>query len=282
MDVTIDRAPLDTARAPANRASNLDQPLAAGSTRGMSAELRALEQTILARNPSLISVDLFDTILLRGSEPQRVRWLCAARRAEAGLNRHGRRISAHALLHARAAATRAAMSMTQVLNGPEDIALETIFGQAVRLLGLPREAVRTLIDAELAEERARLRPNTPLLDLLSRHRAGRRLVVTSDTNLSAPMLAGLLDHFDASPRFDTIRTSADLGLTKQRGSIFPAIVVLEGVSETRILHIGDDPTADVEMPSRHGIAPFHLKRRGAAQFVRRARKFLVKVVHGER
>jgi len=107
-------------------------------------------------------------------------------------------------------------------------------------------------------------------------------VVTSDTNFSAADLAKLLDHFQTRLQFDTIRTSGDLGLTKQTGSIFPALVGYEGVLESQILHIGDDEIADVHMPSRCGIAPFHVPRPRGKLLVRRARKFLTKVIHGDR
>ena len=280
---TIDLTPTLTAtRTVKGTVSNLVQPSAGTAGQATSARLKALEQTIGTREPELISVDLFDTVLLRGSEPQRARWMGSATRAAHHLNHHGNRVSAYAILGARASATRAAMSMTNVMGGPEDVPLQTIFSHVAGSLGLPDSTVRVMIEAELAEERARLKLNVPLLDLLSRHRSGRRIVITSDTNLSASMLAGLLDHFDASLRFNTIRTSSDMGLTKQKGSIFPAIVKLEGVREPRILHIGDDALADVEMPSRHGIAPFHLQRRDGRMLVRRARKFFEKVVHGER
>lgn len=262
--------------------SEVRQPPGAIVQPVLSSDLKALEATIATRDPDMISVDLFDTLLLRGTEPMRTRWKGAARRSALLLNRHGNRISADAIVTSRAVATRAAMSMTNVLGGPEDVPLATIFASAAAMLGLQQTAVQVFLAAELAEERARLSLNRPLFDLLARHRAGRRIVVTSDTNLSAQMLRGLLDHFEAPVRFDTIRTSADLGLTKQRGSIFPALVKHEGVLENRILHIGDDAVADVEMPSRYGIAPFHLQRRGPQMLVRRARKFLVKAIHGDR
>lgn len=244
--------------------------------------LKALDQTIRSRNPATISVDLFDTILLRGSEPQRLRWYGAARRAEALLKAQEISAPATSILACRLTATRAAMSMTAVFGGPEDVTLNRIFTLMVEALALPTHAAESLHQAEIAEEQSRLTPNTDLLQLLASHRLHRRIVITSDTNFSAPDLALLLNHTGTTFQFDTIRTSSDMGLTKQRGSLFPALIKSESINESRILHIGDDEIADVQMASRHGIAPFHLPRPRGQLLIRRARKYATKVIHGDR
>ncbi|MBX9635691.1 MAG: hypothetical protein K2X44_11980 [Magnetospirillum sp.] len=114
---------------------------------------------------------------------------------------------------------------------------------------------------ELAYEKTVLSANRPLLGLLEEFRSsGMVVAAVSDTPLESADLAQLLDHAGAGTPFTRLYASAEIGLTKRDGHLFGHLCRTEGVAPTHILHMGDHPWSDVEMPRRHGYNTLHLPR----------------------
>jgi predicted HAD superfamily hydrolase len=210
----------------------------------------------------LVSVDLFDTLLLRDHRCERRRFLLMARLAAAALDRVGWRVSIQALYLSRLDAQRLAYRALEQARPQGDVPLARIHSMQTAILGLPLRAAEILLAAELAFEASCLRPNRRLLAGLAALRArGTRVIAISDIYLPQAALCELLDRVAPDHAIDAVYCSAELNLTKRSSELFGRVLQLEGVAPGRVLHLGDDRRADLEMARRAGLQSRWLPRR---------------------
>ena len=210
----------------------------------------------------LVSVDLFDTLLLRDHRCERRHFLLMAREACAALERAGHRVSAQALHQARLDAQRLAYRALELTRPQGDVPLARIHQLQTTILGLPQEVAEILRAVELAFEASTLRPNRSLLrQLTALHAGGKRVIAISDIYLPREALCELLDRIAPGHPIDAVYCSAELNLTKRSSELFGAVLELEGATPERVLHLGDDRRADLEMARRAGLQSRWLPRR---------------------
>lgn len=210
----------------------------------------------------LVSVDLFDTILLRDHRCERRRFLLMARQASAALQRAGYDVPVEALYRSRRDAQRLAYRALELIRPEGDVPLARIYHMQTTILGLPPGVAELLKAAELSFEASSLRPNRSLLRLLARLRAsGKRVIAISDIYLPHEDLCVLLDRVAPGHPIDAVYCSAELNLTKRSSELFRAVMDLEGAQAGRVLHLGDDRRADLEMARRAGLQSRWLPRR---------------------
>lgn len=210
----------------------------------------------------LVSVDLFDTILLRDHRCERRRFLLMARQASAALHRAGYDVPVEALYRSRRDAQRLAYRALELIRPEGDVPLARIYHMQTTILGLPPGVAELLKAAELNFEASSLRPNRSLLRLLARLRAsGKRVIAISDIYLPHEDLCVLLDQVAPGHPIDAVYCSAELNLTKRSSELFRAVMDLEGAQAGRVLHLGDDRRADLEMARRAGLQSRWLPRR---------------------
>ena len=210
----------------------------------------------------VVSVDLFDTVLLRDHRCERRRFLLMARRAATALQRAGHVVSVEALYRSRLDAQRLAYRALELARPEGDVPLGRIYHMQTTILGLPPAAGEVLKTAELDFEAGCLRPNRGLLRRLAALRsAGKRIIAISDIYLPRADLCGLLGRVAPGHPIDAVYCSAELNLTKRSSELFRAVLDLEGVPARRVLHLGDDRRADHEMARRVGLQAQWLPRR---------------------
>lgn len=210
----------------------------------------------------LVSVDLFDTLLLRDHRCERRRFLLWARSAAGLLERAGHRVSVQALYQSRLDAQRLAYRALEMARPHGDVPIARIYRLQTTILGLPAAAGQVLQAAELAFEAASLRPNRRLLHRLAGLRAaGKRIIAISDIYLPREGLCELLDRLAPGHPIEAVYSSAELNLTKRSSELFAAVLQLERVRPERVLHLGDDPRADLAMARRAGLQSRWLPRR---------------------
>ncbi|MGY4622398.1 FMN phosphatase YigB (HAD superfamily) [Bradyrhizobium sp. USDA 4486] len=208
----------------------------------------------------LISTDVFDTLLLRTTRSARSRIRQGEHLFSRSLAARGWQIEPSLLMTARAEAERLAFRALEVGRSGE-VRLTDVIGRQLKMLGLPTSEVATRLAIELNVEKTSLILNRHLANvLLAQRYAGRRIVAVSDTMLSSENVRELIRHFYVRDLIDQIYTSADCARTKRQGDLFPHVAETEGVSLSRILHIGDDVRADVRNASAHGITAIHTPR----------------------
>jgi FMN phosphatase YigB (HAD superfamily) len=108
-------------------------------------------------------------------------------------------------------------------------------------------------------------PNHALWNALSdnRVRTGCTLCVTSDTMADTSLLQDTLERYSMVP--DVVIASSSHGASKASGKLFSAVRAIRGNETTPILHIGDDFRADVWQAGSAGMRPLWLPRHAPMQ-----------------
>ncbi|MEY9123691.1 hypothetical protein [Bradyrhizobium yuanmingense] len=236
---------------------------------------RLAERVRAADGIDLISVDVFDTLLLRTVRSARSRIVQGEHLFSNLLRARGWQIEPVLLARARQEAERIAFRVLAV-RGSGEVRLPDVIDRQLRLLGLPDSLSAARLAIELDIEKTSLVANRTLAGFLrARRAAGNRVVAVSDTMLSSADLDRLISHFHGRDVVDQIYSSADQRCTKRDGALFARVAEAEGVSLGRILHIGDDPHADVRRASAHGLTVIHTPRPVWFSYLRKANGGLV-------
>lgn len=127
------------------------------------------------------------------------------------------------------------------------------------------ERRRHQVAREMAAEQKHCFGFSPTVELIRRaHAAGLKVIVVSDTYLSEEQLRELLRICagdGVEKLIDRIFVSSAYGFSKADG-LFSHVLPLLDASPAQILHIGDNPIADFEAPSKLGINVLHLEQFG--------------------
>ena len=216
----------------------------------------------------VVSTDIFDTILLRDASRQQQRFFETAVAASAILS-----VDAMVLADLRQDMHDNAYRAVSVDGPRHDARLTAICNTMAVALGLDSSAADVLRDTEIAVDIRHLSPNRKLLDILNDlSRSGKRIIAVSDTWYSAEDLHRMMVGVVGPNPISHIYSSADLGVTKHTGGVFAEVEIREQVAAGRVLHVGDNWHADVEMPRAAGWTAIYLRREGRA---RQAQKALV-------
>lgn len=210
---------------------------------------------------SLISLDLFDTLLLRNGASERLRTARSVARAGGG---------ASLLLARREALAIGYRSVTGAcVSG--DVRQHVLLECAAAAVGDSALAER-LFEAEFEVERRGLRLDRVLADdVRTLKKQGKTIIVVSDFPWPSEALMRLLGALGGQDCVDRIYSSGEIGLTKRHGALFEHVARAEGVEPGAIFHLGDDWTADVERPQRLGVSAVHRPRGAGHLAVRKLR-----------
>jgi FMN phosphatase YigB (HAD superfamily) len=223
--------------------------------------VKYLPQTLEQAHCSLLTVDAFDTLLLRKPISLEQRVVKTARLFCERLDLSPAELAPHALAQRRLQVEQLAHRARNVAARGE-VRLESIAASLLELVHIDTAYVPEWIACELAVERECLVPNRPLIRVLERLQAqGFPIRVVSDTPLSAEALRQLL--IAVCPpglQWHEVHTSADLQLTKRDGTIFAAVADAADVALSRIAHLGDDLVADWLMPRQCGMTAIRCPR----------------------
>ncbi|MFN8722306.1 MAG: HAD-IA family hydrolase [Rhodospirillales bacterium] len=208
----------------------------------------------LADDPGVlaISVDLYDTLLLRRCRPELWRFADVARAQDAALVRAGLASpGAAALYRARLRVHKACHD--RVRDGPGEVRQADVAAGVAAALGLTGAAAGVLAAAETDHETTAVRPDRALAALLVRLARDRPVVLTSDMYLPAAavrrVLATAVPDLAGLPLF----VSGEIGLTKRHGHLFGHVAAALDLPPAAILHVGDNPLADVRRAREAGF-----------------------------
>ncbi len=209
----------------------------------------------------VLSVDVFDTLLLRDSSVQQGRFREVAVSLAAMLRARGHDVDVRTLFALRRRAHQFAYQTVSIERPDGDATLAGISQVQASLLGLDPSLTPLFIAAELEVEQRHLRSNRPLVALIQQLRRDRtRVVAISDMYLSGSNIEDLLTRIVGSVPVDKVYASSDFGLTKQSGRLFTAVATAEGVATSRMLHFGDHESADLAMARAAGCQALLFRR----------------------
>lgn len=207
----------------------------------------------------VFSIDVFDTLLLREYKSEITRFREIAELVHQAFPE----ISSRNFFQARALAHRLAYQLAKPVQGCREAAFDSIY----RLIGAilqEHDAIRlaAMQEIELSYEISHLRLNPNIRKLLEIARMRNlRIVAVSDMYLNRDALARIINNFLPPGMINEIYSSADFGISKISGLLWDELLRREQVSPQAILHLGDNPVADFEMPYiRCGITSVLLLR----------------------
>ena len=221
--------------------------------------------TALAAGVRLLTSDVFDTLVWRPVGEPRHLWPRLGRHlVDTGLLPSD--VTPEHFADVRVRAEARARIPHHVPGRSPETSIEEIWAE-MPAAWLADTSVADLVAAEIEFEARTLRRHEPALAVLRDARSsGARVVLVSDTYLSATQLRGLLQQAGVGPEhYDDVVTSRDHDTAKIDGLLRIA-VERSGVPARAALHIGDNETADgvaaldagmrfvhLAVPSRHDV-----------------------------
>jgi predicted HAD superfamily hydrolase len=205
--------------------------------------------------PKLVSIDIFDTLLLRNEKCEARRFWemseLVRRKLRIAGNRHGP--STQDLFVARYMAMRASYNCGESLLGCREGRILQTLATQIDVLGLAPDTQSLFLDAELEFEAANLTGNSLLVAAVHEALGHLPLIGLSDMYLSAGHIETLIDRvFNGQCRLQKVFSSADITVSKRSGHAFRHVAQAMEVSCEELLHIGDNVNSDVIQAHRAG------------------------------
>ena len=226
--------------------------------------LKTLRALIERPQTRLVSVDVFDTLLLRDTIPEPVRFRAISELQHAAICNEGNsEIGPLAWYRLRQEAARTVYFTKTPKFGAREASWHEIFHVLLATGGVPANQTNldSCLEIELQYESQRLRLNKPLWQLLRAAQAqGKPVVFISDMYLNASCIGELINRALGHVADLKIYSSAEFGFGKSSGEIFRVAANEASVRFDQMVHCGDNRHADFEVPSSLGISACYLPR----------------------
>lgn len=206
-----------------------------------------------------LSLDVFDTLMLRNGKCERRRfWEIAERwRQQLPAGSHG--VGVLDLYLARLRAAQVSYSCGPILGGTQEGRLDSLVGVTLALLKLPQTLAPSFMAIELEYEVENLAPNPLVLKLLEQYaRQGGQVMLLSDMYLAGEQIHWIISRFGLSDVAPYIYSSADCSVNKRSGTVFGVAAREHRLPPGEFFHIGDNFHSDFSMPRLAGWAAQHL------------------------
>lgn len=215
---------------------------------------------LLRENARVLSLDVFDTVLLRNDACEARRYFDLSHNLSAALKKAGLgEIPAIDLYLTRCEAMEFGYRASVRVDGCVEGRIEDVLANQVKNLGLPKSAVKIFLKEEVAYECSALMPNPALIGIASRFaKNGGKVILVSDMYLSAKVIAAVIQKVAGKLSFiERLVSSADAIRNKRSGTIFPWLEKELDVPAEQFLHIGDSLISDFQRPIRAGWKAMH-------------------------
>ena len=211
----------------------------------------------LSQDIKIVSLDIFDTLLIRRIEPpEKTKGLsCQKAVKEKILNG-----TSTELLVLREKIEEKLKNQSQAEGKDREFSLCDVFTEIVSDLQQThaKETASKLLDIELEMEKTVLALMPGIEDILDSLSQKTPLIATSDTYLTKEMLFEILQHFRLGKYFKRIYASSFYKLSKSTGNLFKCILETENIKNYELQHIGDNFLSDYFIPKNMGIKTVYL------------------------
>lgn len=222
---------------------------------------------ILANDIKLIAFDIFDTLLCRPlMDAESVKAIVAARIGR-GTGELYLQYRSLAESQAREAAGK-------------DIGMIEIFSYLGKLTGLPDETLAQLRNLEEKVEKASVGPRSGGMELYKQAlKTGKTIALISDMFLPREVIEESL-RANGITGWDKFFLSNEIGLRKDRGTLYEHVLSHYGISPAEMVMIGDNERSDFQIPCDKGIVGIHLLK--SLEFARGLPRFKPLIETNER
>ena len=210
--------------------------------------IKILKEKIASAEVKVISFDIFDTLLSRPCLiPYNLFRIVGERCGFEGDFESIRREAEH-------------IARKKRPKGDDDITFDDIYRELELLIG--SEKIERLKQCEMQVESEYLYPRKPIEELF--HFAvssGKRVIIVSDMYLPAWFLESVLQK-NGYNGYEKLYVSNEYMMSKDTKRLLYKVIddlAESGVSANEILHIGDNPIADIKHPSECGMQTFHVE-----------------------
>lgn len=235
-------------------------------------DYKALESSLLQEDTCVVSVDVFDTLLLRATKPeiQRFKEIAELWKETLGSTFSG---SVRHLFNLRVVNSKLAYRHVKKVKHCREATHAGILNSILRGCGLPATLLGTLRACELEYEKQALTPNKPLVEMLVQCRkSGKRVIAISDMYLSAKDIELLIQSHLPDGLIQRTYSSADFGYGKSSGFLYESVRELEGRDNfDHWVHCGDNYHSDVYKAAELGMTAIYLPRSLLWRIVSRVR-----------
>lgn len=213
----------------------------------------------------VITLDVFDTLLLRNYKPEIYRFLEIAKLQSVLLSeKYNLRIPAQELFVARQYGINIAYQTSPINENERDATLSHIYLLMLKCFGkeLKTDIYTDLLNVELDYEIQNLKANRNLINELKmlKEKYGFQLGFISDMYLSGDSILFLLNSITPDLNLDFYYSSSDHSLTKNGGGLYRYVMKSENLDKNKTLHIGDNYISDYVKANENGIRAIHVPR----------------------
>ena len=207
-----------------------------------------LEKRIIDFEIELLSVDIFDTLLVRKEENEDKRFWEVSELISKKF-----KIDSNLLFQARKFAHKSAYSINR--NGEAEATFTDILNIMIQYLGLEKKIFKELLKIEIEYEFNSLDVNEHLLALLKT--AHIPYLFASDMYLEKQHIYELFDKFELALNPIDILVSSSLHLSKRNSGLY--VYLKDKYPNKKIMQIGDNRISDIRNAESHDIKTFWIR-----------------------
>lgn len=222
-----------------------------------------LAQYIDNQKGTILSFDVFDTLLLRNHRSELSRFIDVSQQVSLHITgKTGRVFSADQVLMARLLANRLSYRFSRQVEGCREGTLLDIYRSVLTQLELAPTQVDVdhCVEIELQYECTQLVVNQPLIALIQNHiQQDGRVIYVSDMYLNARQINELFTRLGVDVGMFALHiSSADTVISKRSARIWPWLLQTLDVAPASIVHVGDSFHSDYTTPRACGINAVHI------------------------
>jgi len=233
-----------------------------------------LWSTIEETAPSILSFDVFDTVLLRNNKSEAQRYLELSEvildhlKNDPTYSKQVKGLNSYDFYLSRCQGMSLAYRTSPAIQGCREGRIEDVIKAQRTILDLDKSVEKIFLEKEIAYEAENLTLNSILIDLIDKFKQSKepsntdpqssgtnlegKVIFVSDMYLSSTIIAEIISKLTDKKIFDFLFSSADLTLSKRSGKIFKKIENELGSCKETFLHFGDALIGDVQKPREAG------------------------------
>lgn len=136
--------------------------------------------------------------------------------------------------------------------------INQIYDSLSELYGIPNDKAEKIKELEISYEKQMLTPNKHILNLFNiAKNSNKKIIFCSDMYLPSHILAQILIDrgFDG---FSKVFVSCEEKKSKKQGDLYKFVLESLGISNSKIIHIGDNPLGDIKSASNLAIKSYQI------------------------
>ncbi|GHU40707.1 hypothetical protein FACS1894190_07940 [Spirochaetia bacterium] len=206
------------------------------------------EQILSDEKIKIISVDIFDTLVLRPVlKPADIFFLLD--------DYYRNNIDTGSSICFSTVRANAEQKLIKA-RGVRNISLGMIYSEISKELSLTEKQMEVMKEREAALEVDLSSRNDAVYDIIKNARnSEKKIILTSDMYLPCGIIKKILDKLQIT--YDELYVSIDFGKRKDDGTLYDEILRLENIQPCEMLHIGDNEQSDYLIPLNKGIIAYH-------------------------